>query len=112
MGVVGRALFEVTHRLRRSRSLELLAEIRRAPRAARERALARQLELLRALLAHAESHVPYYRELFRANGIRSAEIRTLADFETVPILTKDIIRTNAQSLIADTTSADRLLRYN
>lgn len=47
------------------------------------------LRKLRALAAHAEEHCPYYRETFRAAGVRAADVRSLADFRAFPKLTKN-----------------------
>jgi len=87
MSLVGRPLFALAHRLRGSRSLDLLREIEDAPLESRERALARQLELLARLLAHAERTVPYYREMFASLGITSRDVRSLDDFSRLPVLT-------------------------
>src|SRR6186997_1762629 len=70
----GYLLLAGTQRLRRSNSLKLLREIERAPFASPEEVAANQLSRLSALLSHAETHVPYYRELFRTLGVRSADI--------------------------------------
>jgi len=100
--MLGSLAFTVAHRLRGSRSLELLRDMRDEPWQPREIVLARQLERLRALLAHAERHVPYYREAFRAAGVRSADVRSLEDFAHLPVLTKDILRERREELIAET----------
>ena len=99
--VIGRALLEVTHRLRGSRTLSILDEIRDAPFESNDAVLANQFSRLSRLLAHAESRVPYYRELFRSLGITSRDVRSLADFAQLPILTKDIIRERKRDLIRD-----------
>jgi len=97
--MTGHVLFQFTHRLRGSRSLQLLEEIRDLPFAADP--AAHQLTLLRNLLAHAEAKVPYYRDLFRRIGLRAADIRTLADFTQIPILTKDIIRAEGDRMLRE-----------
>ena len=102
MAMLGSLAFSVAHRLRGSQSLALLREMRDEPWQPREIVLARQLERLRALLAHAERHVPYYRETFRAAGVRSADVRSLDDFARLPVLTKDVLRTRREDLIAET----------
>ena len=103
--MLGSLAFGLAHRLRGSRSLEMLREMRDEPWQSRDVVLARQLERVRALLAHAERHVPYYRDTFRSLGIRSADVRTLEDFARVPVLTKDVLRTRGEELISET--ADR-----
>jgi hypothetical protein len=50
------------HWLRRSRSLKLLQQIEREPFVPKAEVQANQLRRLSELLAHAEKHVPYYRD--------------------------------------------------
>lgn len=59
-----------------------------------------QLERLRAHLAWARDHVPYYREQFRARGIDPADIRSVEDLARVPYLTRDALRTRFDDLTA------------
>ena len=51
-----------------------------------------QWRRLEVLLSRIAVHVPYYRELFSGAGIRPEDIQNPADFERVPLLTKEIIR--------------------
>jgi phenylacetate-CoA ligase len=109
---VGRLLLNVTQRLRRSRSLALLAEIERAPFASPADVLAQQFERLSALLAHAEERVPYYREMFRLLGIRSRDIRSLDDFAQLPVLTKEIVRERQRELVRDDVPLESLSQHH
>jgi hypothetical protein len=59
--MIGRTLFSVTHRLRKSRALDVLAEIRGEAALPAEEVLARQWARLQGMLQHAESKVPYSR---------------------------------------------------
>jgi phenylacetate-CoA ligase len=108
----GYLLLAGMHRLRGSQSLKLLAEIGQAPFASPEETRADQLRRLSALLAHAEARVPYYRELFRALGIQSRDIRSLEDFARLPILTKDIIRERWRELIREDAPLETLSRHH
>jgi len=112
MQIVGRTLFRTTHWLRRSNSLELLAQLRANPRLPRDAAATLQLELLRRLLTHAEQTVPYYRQVFRERGFSAADLRGLADFEQLPILTKDIVREHQRDLISERFDESSLLRHH
>ncbi len=56
---------------------------------------------LKQLLAHCEQHVPYYKELWRRNGISVAAIQSPGDLSRLPLLTKKNIRDNYDKLIAD-----------
>jgi phenylacetate-coenzyme A ligase PaaK-like adenylate-forming protein len=60
-----------------------------------------QCQKLSKLLKHAAQHVPYYRETFRANGFDSDRMRSFQDFRQVPVLTKDMLKQNADALLAE-----------
>jgi phenylacetate-CoA ligase len=98
---LGRFLFRLAARLRGSRSLEILAEIERAPFAPVEEVRSNQFRQLSALLAHSEVKVPYYRELFRGMGIASRDIRSLADFARLPTLSKDVVKARLRDFVRD-----------
>jgi len=110
--LIGRALLDVTQRLRGSRSLTIFREIKSAPYATEAEARASQLRQLRALLAHAEARVPYYRELFKSLGFRSGDVRSLDDFSKLPVLTKDIIRERQRDLIRDDVPLESLAQHH
>ncbi len=101
MSVAGTVLIHVTNKLRGSQRLKILKEIRSSPFASREEILAAQLRRLTTLLALAEAHVPYYREMFRNLGIHSSDIRSLSDFSKLPVLTKDILRARLSDLVRE-----------
>jgi phenylacetate-CoA ligase len=67
----------------------------------RDRIREYKFQRLKALLQHAESKVPYYRELFRQNGIKSADINSLDDFKQIPPLSKNQVRDNIDYLKAE-----------
>jgi phenylacetate-CoA ligase len=97
----GRLLLDLTCRLRRFGTLQLLEEIEDTPFLSPQQVRKNQFRKLSALLAHAEAHVPYYRALFRSLGIRSQDIRNMEDFAKLPILTKDIIREKQTELVRE-----------
>lgn len=76
----------------------------------RERIEALQLERLRQLISHAEQFVPYYRDLLKKIGLTAADIRSLADLQRIPFLTKPIIRTNLDGFMSE--KAQHLARFN
>ncbi len=69
-----------------------------------------QLERLRALLKHAQVHVPYYRELFGRIGFNPGALRDITDLAKLPFLTKTEIRAHLEKLKAD--NAVGLARFN
>lgn len=104
----GRALLDLTCRMRGFDTLGVLNQIERAPFRSRDEIRENQFRDLCSLLAHAEAQVPYYRQLFRSLGIRSHDIRTWDDFVKLPILTKDIIRENGQALVREDVPIEKL----
>lgn len=51
-----------------------------------------QLQGLQAIVRHAYEHVPFYRDLYRRLDIHPQDIRTLADFQALPTISKrDVI---------------------
>ena len=107
----GRALLALAGRLRGADVLGKLKEIEDTPFQPPEQIREKQFQNLRALLAHAEARVPYYRALFRRLGMRSADVRTWRDFMAIPILTKDIIRENQRELVREDVPLERLLPH-
>jgi len=59
----------------------------------------RQWQKLQALLDYAYQHVPYYRHLFQDLGLHPQDIKTAADFQKLPYLTKDIVTTHKNDLV-------------
>lgn len=104
----GRALLALTCRLRGFDTLGVLQQIEGAPFRSPEEVRENQFRDLRALLAHAEAHVPYYRTLFRSVGVRSLDIRNWDDFAQLPILTKDIIREKQRDLVREDVPLEKL----
>jgi len=106
--LLGRALLALTCRMRGFDTLGVLDEIKTAPFRPAEEIRERQFRAAASLLAHAETHVPYYRELFRSLGIISRDIRSWDDFEKLPVLTKDIIRARQRDLVREDVPLEQL----
>jgi phenylacetate-CoA ligase len=67
-----------------------------------------QLERLRVLLEHAQANVPYYRELFRAHGVKPEDVRQLSDLRRLPVLEKaDLQRFLPELVSTDVPPEDR-----
>lgn len=60
-----------------------------------------QSQRLQALIAHCYTHVPYYRNLFNALGLKPEDIKTRQDLIKLPVLTKQMVRDHYDELIAD-----------
>jgi phenylacetate-CoA ligase len=58
-----------------------------------------QVQALRELLQHAGSRVPYYREVFARAGFDPRGVRSRADLEALPVLTRETVRERAADLV-------------
>ena len=57
-----------------------------------------QLNELRNILMHSFQNVPYYTELFNNINFKPEKIKSFDDINTIPFLTKDLIRRNFEKL--------------
>lgn len=105
-----RLLFPVHERLKQHRSVAWRAALERSQWLAPEELRALQLANLRRFLGDIGRHVPYYRELFTNLAFRPDELRSLADLQRLPLLTKPLIREHSEALKAE--DAGPLKRFN
>ena len=56
--------------------------------------------LLKKLVFHAYGTVPYYRRVMRSAGLTPSDIRTIRDFERMPILTRQDVKANPQDILS------------
>ena len=66
----------------------------------REKILALQDERLRKLIRYAYDNVPYYRRVFEQRALKPEDIVTSGDLVKLPILTRQLVRSNFSNLIA------------
>lgn len=78
------------------RSLDELLESERWPR---DRLLELQNRRLRRIVRHAYDNSPFYRRSFDEAGVAVPDIRTIEDLPKLPILTKEAVRANGDSLL-------------
>jgi phenylacetate-CoA ligase len=70
----------------------------KSERWSRQELLAYQAERLREIVKHAYDSVPYYRARFDERRLKPEDIRSQADLEKLPLLTKEDIRTHYDAL--------------
>jgi phenylacetate-CoA ligase len=107
--ITGNLLLRATHLLRRSSTLEMFETIKSEPFTPRSEMVRRQFERLSHLLTIAETHVPYYREMFRSLGINASDVRSLRDFASLPILTKETIRQRLNDFVREDIPKEELI---
>jgi phenylacetate-CoA ligase len=67
----------------------------------RERIEQHQSQALESAIRHAFEHVPYYRAQARRLGVSPSQIRSRADLQRLPLLSKEDVRHNFDALVAD-----------
>jgi len=77
----------------------------------RERIEALRDRRLRKLVAYAAATVPYYRELFRREGIDPRSIRGAADLERLPLLDREQVRAEPERFVSESRAARGALQF-
>ena len=70
-----------------------------------------QFILFKKILDHAYRHTSYYKNILDKHGITPQEIRDESDIKKIPILTKNDIQNNFDSLISDTYKKETLIPF-
>jgi len=81
--------------------LKTLAHLRQTQFLSPEEIRAEQGRRLQAMVQHAVTTSPFYRERFAAAGIDPAAVRSIEDLRALPLLTKDDIRGNLDRILSD-----------
>ncbi|MEO5696570.1 MAG: phenylacetate--CoA ligase family protein [Burkholderiaceae bacterium] len=99
--LVSSLLFPVHERLKGHGTVSARRSLERTQWWTPEQLEALQVARLRTLLATAARAVPYYRGLFDRIGFDPAGVRSTSDLQNLPLLTKELIRANAEALILE-----------
>jgi phenylacetate-CoA ligase len=91
--------------IRRRATLARWAELERTQWGSPEQIRAGQRAELRALLTHAQTNIPYYREIFADAGLDPRDVRDVRDLGCLPRLTKDVVRARYEDLVDARTRA-------
>ena len=94
-------LFPLHERLKHHDTVAVTREMERSQWLTTEQIRGLQLQRLRAFLSECGAHVPYYRDLFRSLSFDPATITSLDELARLPLLTKDIIRSQFERLRSD-----------
>jgi phenylacetate-CoA ligase len=88
----------------------ILRELEASDLADRDAVVADQERRLQEMVRWAAETVPWYREMFRSEGIDPDSIRTLDDLVRIPPLDKETVRTRARELCSDAIPARTLIQ--
>ena len=91
-------------------TLRHLDEFERSQWLSADELQALQWRRLVGLLEHCWREVPYYRQQWKRLGATPADIRSMADYRRLPVLTKHDIRTHFSDLQADSLKASLLFK--
>jgi phenylacetate-CoA ligase len=95
-----RALYPVWDRaIRRRATLKHLGSLEESQWLSSSERFQEEGRALRRLLTYAGTHVPYYREVFRERGFEPRGVRSRADLEALPLLTREIVRERYEDLV-------------
>ncbi len=61
----------------------------------------RQWQAVADLLHHAYATTPFWRDQLDRQGIRPDQVRSFEDFRAIPVLTKELLRSQAAQLVSD-----------
>lgn len=89
-----RRLFHLQERLKHHNSAQLLQQLEQSQWWTPLMIAELQLLRLRALLLHAQEHVPYYRSLMHRIGFNARTVHDLRDLRCLPVLRKQDINTH------------------
>lgn len=103
-------LFPLHERLKQHSTVAVRRKLEASQWWSPEQLQALQVDRLRALLTESGRSVPYYRDLFRAQGFDPAQVSSIADLQRLPFLTKPLIRTHTDALKHE--QAQGLARFN
>jgi phenylacetate-CoA ligase len=67
---------------------------------------------VRQIVRYAAQTVPYYRECFREQGIDAADIRSAEDLDRLPLLTKEMVRSEPQRFCSTSRLGREALRMS
>lgn len=98
--------------LRKTHTMRFLKELEESQWWPRERLEEIQNLRLQRLIAHAYEHVPYYRQVMTQRHMTPSDIRTAADLALLPVLTRQQVQQNLESLVADNWPRRRLHAMN
>ncbi len=110
--LASRLLAPTLDTIRKCHCVSSLAELQASQWWQVEEIEALQRERLTQSIQHAYSHVPCYRHVMQKLGLRPGDIRAVSDLARLPVLTKSIVRSQTEGLIADNVARKALIRLD
>jgi phenylacetate-CoA ligase len=93
----------------RSNYLTHLEHLNKSQYFSKEKVREYQWQKLQEILSHAYEYCKFYRKKFDKQGINPAEVRSIEDFSSIPVLSKDEVRASRDELFVP--NSDRYIRF-
>ena len=107
---VSKVIFPLHEKLKGHQSAKVLRKLEHTQWWRADQIKAMQINRLRSFLIDVRQHVPYYRHLFADVEFEPEGLASLSELQQLPLLTKDIIRSNLEAL--KTQNASHLAQFN
>ena len=107
---IAKLVFPLQERVKKHDTVRVRRQMEESQWWSAERIAALQVERLKAFLTDIGANVPYYRELFASTGFDPRAVKSTADLQALPFLTKAVIKEHTDALRAD--DAKGLARFN
>lgn len=99
-----RIVLPIAEKIKGTNSMYWLDQIEQMSKWTPEQIQAWQEDKLRVLIEHVYNHTKYYRRVFDELGLKPSDIRTEADLQKLPIITKQIIHEHFDEIVPDNIS--------
>jgi len=96
--IASMVLFPIHERIKGHDTIDIYRFLQSTQFLTRDELIELQCQKLKNLLIYASENVPYYKKIFREWNIDASSINNIDDLSSLPLLTKDDIRTNLNHL--------------
>jgi phenylacetate-CoA ligase len=97
--VVARNIFRLQEWMLGRNSFRILSDLQKTECISPERMRQLQLERLQRIVRTAYEHTPYWHSVMKDMGIQLDDVRSLKDLQRFPLLNKDILRSQRESMV-------------
>ena len=107
--LIRRVLYPLWTLKNRSSRLRYFAELEKSQYWSTKMLVDQQWTLFKTIVSHAFETCPYYRQKFREAGIAPSDLRSSADIDSIPTITKEEIQEHRNEMVSTKYSMDSLI---
>ena len=107
--LIRRVLYPLWTLKNRSSRLRYFAELEKSQYWSTKMLVDQQWTLFKTIVSHAFETCPYYRQKFRDAGIDPSDLRSSADIDSIPTITKEEIQEHRNEMVSTKYSMDSLI---